>query len=100
SVYFDRGQAFVTDSAAFVRVILSYAPREPLESGWLLGPEKIAEKAALVEVNALGGHILLFGFRPQHRGQPDGTCRLLFSALLRIEDRPQTAPSPAALLPR
>jgi hypothetical protein len=95
SVYFDRGQAFTIDEparkAGDARVVVSYAPHEPLESGWLVGPEKIEGKGALVEVNTLGGGIWLFGFRPQHRGQPQGTFRLLFNTLLRIERWPPPA---------
>ena len=92
SVYFDRSQAFEIEESARktgkASVILSYAKEKPLESGWLLGPEKIEGKAALVEVRSLGGHVLLFGFRPQHRGQPHGTFRLLFNALLRVGSAP------------
>jgi hypothetical protein len=99
SVYFDRGQAFTIDdptaNAGEATILLRYAKRDPLQSGWLLGPEKIADKAALVDVSILGGHVLLFGFRPQHRGQPHGTFRLLFNTLLRIEPKPPSAPPPA-----
>ncbi len=99
SVYFDRSQAFEFDQARPVMttaVILSYAKQRPLESGWLLGPEKIEGKAALVDVRSLGGHVLLFGFRPQHRGQPHGTFRLLFNALLRVSPAPGSPPETAA----
>jgi hypothetical protein len=86
SVYFDNSQAFeiyqLARQSGEAAVLLSYAGQRPLESGWLLGPEKIEGKAALVEVRALGGRVILFGFPPQHRGQTQGTFRLLFNALL------------------
>jgi hypothetical protein len=100
SVYFDRGQAFEIEEAArtaeSAAVLLSYAKHEPLESGWLLGPQKIEGKAALVDVTSLGGHVFLFGFRPQYRGQPHGTFRLLFNTLFRVRGQayPKPPPSP------
>ncbi len=65
------------------RVIASY-PKDPskiLLSGWALGQEKIAGKAALVEVNYGKGRIVLFGFRPQYRGQSLATFPLLFNSI-------------------
>jgi len=82
SVYFDQSLAFETGKKP-VEVAVSYAPLNVLESGWLVGPEKIQDKAALVEVPLGEGHVILFGFPPQNRGQTRGTFRLLFNALLR-----------------
>ncbi|HRI03902.1 MAG TPA: M14 family metallopeptidase [Pyrinomonadaceae bacterium] len=66
-----------------VRFIATY-PNDPskiLLSGWALGAEKIAGKAALVEIKAGKGKIILFGFRPQYRGQSLATFPLLFNAI-------------------
>ncbi len=66
-----------------VRVIARYPsdPKNILLSGWALGQDKIAGKAALVEVTMGKGKIILFGFRPQYRGQSLATFPLLFNAI-------------------
>src|SRR6185437_13094613 len=64
-------------SAANVTVIARYpADKNPLLSGWLLGENRIRGKAALVEVSLGKGRIMLFGFRPQYRGQSLATYPL------------------------
>jgi hypothetical protein len=68
-----------------VRVIARYPsdPKQILLSGWALGAEKIAGKGALVEVSYGNGKIILFGFRPQYRGQSLATFPLFFTAIAR-----------------
>ena len=83
---FDVGQAVSlsgqTNSLSY-KVIARYPsdPAKILLSGWALGAEKIAGKAALVEVNYGKGKIILFGFRPQYRGQSLATFPLFFNAI-------------------
>ena len=66
-----------------ISVIARYPsdPSKILLSGWALGAEKIAGKAALVQVNMGKGKIILFGFRPQYRGQSLATFPLFFNAI-------------------
>jgi len=65
-----------------VKIIAWYpADKDPLLSGWLLGGDRINGKAALVEVDIGKGHIILFGFRPQYRGQSLATYPLFFNAI-------------------
>jgi hypothetical protein len=65
-----------------VKIIARYpSDKDPLLSGWLLGGDRIKGKAALVEVGLGKGRIILFGFRPQYRGQSLATYPLFFNAI-------------------
>src|SRR5699024_5813805 len=60
-----------------VEIITRYAEDGLLMSGWAMGEDKyIAGKGALMNVKYGNGQIILYGFRPQFRGQPRGTYKL------------------------
>jgi hypothetical protein len=65
-----------------VETIATYVERDILQSGWLLGEETLAKKAAIVSVQHGQGRVVLIGFRAQHRSQTHGTFKLVFDALL------------------
>jgi len=84
AAWFESGPAFDVLDSATVRVVARY-PADPaavLLSGWVLRPERVAGRGALVEVRVGQGRVILFGVRPQYRGQSLATFRLLFNSLL------------------
>ncbi|MCH7490525.1 MAG: hypothetical protein IID05_07500 [Gemmatimonadetes bacterium] len=84
AVWFQRSPAFaITDPTADVQIVGRY-PADPdaiLLSGWVLHPERVANRAAMLEARVGAGRIVLFGFRPQYRAQSLGTYPLFFNAL-------------------
>jgi hypothetical protein len=64
-------------------VIVRYADKDILQSGWLIGEQALAKKAAMVAAKYKEGRVILIGFRAQHRAQTHGTYKLLFNALVR-----------------
>lgn len=78
--WFEQGLAFETQDAG-ARIIARYGTGNPLLSGWLLGGDRIAGKGAIVEARAGRGRLILFGFRPQYRGQSLATLPFLFNAI-------------------
>ncbi|HKS83033.1 MAG TPA: M14 metallopeptidase family protein [Candidatus Acidoferrales bacterium] len=96
-VMFERGPAFAPKPNFRGAVIADY-PEDvnPLASGYLLHPEKIEGKAAALEVAYGDGRVYLFGFRPQWRGQSQGTYKLIFNAIYDSPSlaKPSTFPKP------
>jgi len=69
-------------SAEGYEVVARYAERELLQSGWLIGEEHLARRAAVVTAKLGQGKVVLIGFPAQHRAQTHGTYKLLFNTLL------------------
>ena len=78
-----QGRGTLPNGRVSARIVAKYPAdaSKILLSGWALGAEKIAGKAALVEVTYGKGKIILFGFRPQYRGQSLATFPLFFNAI-------------------
>jgi len=84
-VLFTNGPAFnivPSESNEDYEIVVTYPERDLLESGWLIGEEKLAKKAAMIAAKKGSGTIVLIGFRVQHRVQTHGTFKLLFNSLL------------------
>jgi hypothetical protein len=62
--------------------VVTFADEDLLMSGWAHGTEHIAGRSALARVAHGDGEVIVYGFRPQFRGQPRGTYKLIFNALL------------------
>jgi hypothetical protein len=81
--WFEGGPVFESRDPFRVRIVARYpaAASDVLLSGYLLGPTMIAGKGALAEVRRGRGRVVLFGFRPQYRGQSLATFPLFFNAI-------------------
>jgi len=85
-VYMSGNPAFeigFTEHGEDYEIIARYVDRDLLQSGWLVGEEILAKKAAMVSAKLGEGKVILIGFRTQHRAQTHGTYKLLFNALVR-----------------
>jgi hypothetical protein len=90
-VWFEGSPVFAVTDSTRATIVARYpsAGVDPLASGWLLGAGKLAGRAAMVDVRRGRGHVILFGFRPQYRGQSMSTFPLLWNAL---RARPSVVP--------
>ena len=81
AAYFITSSALEIEDKRKVRSIAEYAEKDTLLSGWMLGEKYLNGKSALAETSYGKGKIILFAFRPQHRGQTFGTFQFIFNAL-------------------
>jgi hypothetical protein len=83
NIFFARSPVFTVEEEFTGTALAKYqAAGTPLVSGYLLGEEHMQGYAAALDARHGDGHVILIGFRPQWRGQPFGTFRVLFNAAL------------------
>ena len=83
AVFVDGSPIFETQEGFTGTVLARYRETgSPLLSGYLIGEKYLQGKAAALDVPLDAGHVVLLGFRPEWRGQPFGTFRVLFNAAL------------------
>lgn len=81
--YFINSSAFEISDTTQIVSVATYASKGALLSGWMLGEKYLNGKTALAEADFGKGHITLFAFRPQHRGQTFATFPFIFNAIQR-----------------
>ncbi len=84
AVWFESGPAFETGALAngdSPQSVLTYPRRGVLASGWLLGEKYLSNRSAVLDVPMGEGRLVLFGIRPQYRGQSNATFKMLFNGL-------------------
>ncbi|MBO6574372.1 MAG: hypothetical protein JJ896_03065 [Rhodothermales bacterium] len=85
AILFRGGQVYRVDPTGrndHIERLVTFRDRDILHSGWLIGEDHIAEKAALVRARYGLGDVVLIGFRAQHRMQTHGTFKFVFNALV------------------
>ncbi|MBW8862353.1 MAG: hypothetical protein JF601_08285, partial [Acidobacteria bacterium] len=83
AVFVDGSPVFEPEAGFNGTVLATYQESgSPLLSGYLIGENYLNGKAAALDVPLGDGHVVLIGFRPEWRGQPFGTFRVLFNAAL------------------
>jgi hypothetical protein len=86
-VFTDGSPVFTTLDGFQGAALAKYqASGSPLQSGYLLGERFLNGYAAALDVKQGNGHVILIGFRPQWRGQPVGSFRVVFNAALYNKD--------------
>ena len=82
-VFVGASPVFTTEEGFEGHVLAKYPENgSPLLSGYFLGEEHVQGYAAALEVGQGAGRVILLGLKPQWRGQPFGTFKVLFNAAL------------------
>ncbi|MEI6669337.1 MAG: M14 metallopeptidase family protein [Acidobacteriota bacterium] len=85
AVFVDGSPVFEPQVGFKGTILAKYADiGSPLESGYLIGEKYLQGRAAALDVELGRGHVVLIGFRPQWRGQPHATFRVVFNAAMYV----------------
>ena len=81
--WFENGPAFeLTAVGPKIKTVAQFAgAKDVLQAGWILGPEYLANRAAIVEIKQGKGRFILFAFRPQYRAQSLATYPFVFNSI-------------------
>ncbi|KAA3619261.1 MAG: hypothetical protein DWQ05_00655 [Calditrichaeota bacterium] len=79
AIFYNNDPAFIVQDGD---VVGRYEANDSFLSGYIKNGEILEERAAMVCSDYGKGKVVLFGFRPQHRGQTFSTFKLVFNAIL------------------
>ena len=88
-----------TTNAGFTGAVMAKFPADasPLRSGFITqgGDKFLKGYAAALDVKLGDGHVVLFAFNPDWRGQPTGSFRMIFNSLFFGKETASQAPQAA-----
>jgi hypothetical protein len=88
TIWMEQSPAWELPEGSPARAVVRYPSSGLLASGWLLGEKLLAGKAAVVECPLGEGRVILFGMRPQYRGQSWQSFKFLFNSLALAAAKP------------
>jgi hypothetical protein len=88
TIWMEQSPAWELPEGSPARAVVRYPSSGLLASGWLLGEKFVAGKAAVVECPLGEGRVILFGMRPQYRGQSWQSFKFLFNSLALAAAKP------------
>lgn len=82
AAWLDQGAAFDVPAGSGAERVATYGSPARVLSGWVHGATVLGGAAAVLDVPLGAGRVVLFGIRPQYRGQALVTFPLLFNSLI------------------
>jgi hypothetical protein len=75
-----NGGPILTPTEGFDGSVIAKYTASPLRSGFLNGAKYVENQPAALDVRHGKGHVVLFGFQPEWRGQPTASFRMVFNS--------------------